>query len=346
MVRLPGVTQQRMTKDEFYDQASKLDEEALRKALWTLYWRGSAPMRERIEAQLDPQQEARKRKQAQQPPDPETVLAHVREFVDLAYAGAYLGRDRRVTPKERSRWRYTFRELAKDATSALLAPDVPTAALAVELLVDLASVTRGYDLFRSEDAMQAAGFVVSDAVEQLWTRTWDHGGFPAFAEDAARQLIEWESPYGWTRFGLGSVAEKETSLTKVLDGLLTVPDHWETLGVHYLQALNAAAQDDQETTTRRGVIEREARDRADRLADWHERLFDQLQHTESAGLLEQIATHPALAGAERTYLQAVLAHRRGEAERARELIDACLREMPGHEGFKEASRQFGSATPG
>jgi hypothetical protein len=40
----------RMNRDEFYAKLAGLDEERLQKALWTPYWRGSAQMRERIEA--------------------------------------------------------------------------------------------------------------------------------------------------------------------------------------------------------------------------------------------------------------------------------------------------------
>src|SRR5690606_32489830 len=240
-VRSPLVAQHRLTRDEFYERAARLDEAALRKALWTLYWRGSAQLRERIEAQLDPQDEARRRARAQQPPDPELVLRQVRDFVDLARRGSYLAGDRRVSPTERSRWRMTFRSLAKDAQAALRHEDVDTAAIAVELLVDLACETRERDLFRSEDPMQAAGFVVSDAVAMLWSRLRDRHGFPGSAERAAPQLLRWEAPYGWTRYGFGSVAEKETTLAQVLSGKIQIPDHWESFASHYLAALDAAA---------------------------------------------------------------------------------------------------------
>src|SRR5690625_4489776 len=169
-VRSPLVAQHGLTRAEFYARAARLDEAALRKALWTLYWRGSAQLRERIEAQLDPQQEARRRARAQQPPDPELVLRQVRDFVDLARRGSYLAGDRRVSPTERSRWRMAFRSLAKDAQAALRHEDVDTAATAVEMLVDLACETRERDLFRSGDPMDAAGFVVSDAGSMLWSR--------------------------------------------------------------------------------------------------------------------------------------------------------------------------------
>jgi hypothetical protein len=46
---LQAMPAHRMNRDEFYRKLAPLDEERLKKALWTLYWRGSAPMRERIE---------------------------------------------------------------------------------------------------------------------------------------------------------------------------------------------------------------------------------------------------------------------------------------------------------
>lgn len=340
-VRSPLVAQHRLTRDEFYERAARLDEAALRKALWTLYWRGSAQLRERIEAQLDPQDEARRRARAQQPPDPELVLRQVRDFVDLARRGSYLAGDRRVSPTERSRWRMTFRSLAKDAQAALRHEDVDTAAIAVELLVDLACETRERDLFRSEDPMQAAGFVASDAVAMLWSRLRDRHGFPGFAERAAPQLLRWEAPYGWTRYGFGSVAEKETTLAQVLSGMLQIPDHWESFASHYLAALDAAAAGSARSAPGRGRSRaRDAEDRADSLADWHLLLLDQLQGTDGAELLDRLADHPALAGPERDHVAAVLAHQRGDIAQARKLIGRCLAKRPGDTRFQETARSF------
>ena len=48
-----------------------------------------------------------------------SVLYEVGEFVELARAGSYIAGDRRVPPKERTRWRLTFWRLAADAQSAL-----------------------------------------------------------------------------------------------------------------------------------------------------------------------------------------------------------------------------------
>jgi hypothetical protein len=42
----------RMNRDEFYTAMAPNDDVRLRKILWTLYWRGNAQVRERIEDEL------------------------------------------------------------------------------------------------------------------------------------------------------------------------------------------------------------------------------------------------------------------------------------------------------
>src|SRR5947207_1343857 len=101
----------RMNRDEFFAKLSSLGEDALAKVLWNLYWRGSAALRERIEAELDPAVRDRRRREAAAPADPDLVLYEVSEFAELARAGAYIAGDRRVSPKERTQWRATFRGL-------------------------------------------------------------------------------------------------------------------------------------------------------------------------------------------------------------------------------------------
>jgi hypothetical protein len=44
----------RMNRAEFYASMAPCDDARLRKILWTLYWRGSAQLRERIEDELHP----------------------------------------------------------------------------------------------------------------------------------------------------------------------------------------------------------------------------------------------------------------------------------------------------
>jgi hypothetical protein len=104
----------RMNRDEFYTAMAPNDDARLRKILWTLYWRGNAQLRERIEDELRPQDQP-KVKPRKELPDPDTVLDEVTTFVTLAKDGAYMARDRRVHHTERSKWRLTFRRLVGDA---------------------------------------------------------------------------------------------------------------------------------------------------------------------------------------------------------------------------------------
>ena len=229
----------RMNREQFYTQLAGLDEQRLKKALWTLYWRGTAVVRARIEAELAPEEVVKARVATPQV-DPDVVLAEVRDFVVLARAGAYLGGDRRVSPTERTRWRFTFQRLVADAKAAPRAEDPQAGCAALEQLIDLACATRDYDYFRSEDPMEAARFVLSEAVAVLWTATRDHRGFSEFARTAAEQLCRWESRHGWTRIGWGEVSKKETSLGGVLATMLRAPDAWLTFAAHYLAALDRA----------------------------------------------------------------------------------------------------------
>ena len=94
----------RMSREEFFAKLSPPDSERLQQVLWNLYWRGSEPLQERIEEELDPAQRRGGRRAAAGPAGPDLVLDEVREFVELARAGAYIGGDRRVPPDERTRW--------------------------------------------------------------------------------------------------------------------------------------------------------------------------------------------------------------------------------------------------
>ena len=88
---------------------------------------------------------ARRQRQKVEPPNATGVQREVREFAALARSGAYLAGDRRVSAKERTRWRFTFRRLATDAQAALVGDDVDAAAAALELLVDLACESQGLE---------------------------------------------------------------------------------------------------------------------------------------------------------------------------------------------------------
>ncbi|MBX9641402.1 MAG: hypothetical protein K2X97_17215 [Mycobacteriaceae bacterium] len=340
---IAAVAPNRMNREQFFRAVSGLDEDRLRKALWNLYWRGTASVRERIEAEIAGDGRSRPARPRKPPADPETVRWEVDEFVTLARAGAYLGGDRRVSPRERTRWRFTFKRLATEAQDALRDADAGPAASALEQLIDLACEARSYDYFRSEDPVAAAGFVVSDAAAGLWAFAWERHGFQEFAQTAAPQLIRWESSYGWTRYGDGPVAAKETSLAAVLARMLRVPDTWDGFAEQYLRALDSMGG--------RGAAKNRARSyddsaaqRAGALADWHGLLLDNLADTDG-GLLDRIVSHAALGGPEQKFLAARLAERRGHTDVARDLLAQCLRKLPGHKNFREFAVEIGAPVP-
>lgn len=272
------------------------------------------------------------------------MLDEVSEFVELAHSGAYLGGDRRVTPRERTRWRFTFQRLVNDARDALRAHDPGPAEIAVEQLVDLACETRDRDYFRSDDPVEAAKFVVSDTVALLWGHLRDRYGFAEFARRGAAQLIRWETKYGWTRTGWGQIRAKESSLASVVASMLLVPDTWATFADRYLDALDQTARGDavQPTRQRRGW---DIEQRTAALAEWHLLLFGRLAGSETEDRLDRLARHPALAGPERTFLQAQLAHQSGDLSGARQLVSESLLKLPGHERFLNFAVEIGAPLP-
>jgi hypothetical protein len=336
-----------MNRDQFFAKLAPLDEQRLRKALWTLYWRGSAATRERIEAELEPEPRDRPKRAPVAPVDPQWVLGEVREFIELARSGAYMGGDRRVSPKERPRWRFTFQRLVADAREAVRHDDEDgTGATALELLIDLACALRDYDYFRSDDPVEAARFVVSDAVALLWRSVQDQHGFAAFAERAMPQLVRWESDYGWTRRGFGQIPEKETKLAVVLAQMLPVPDMWASIADCYLAALDRAASDPRARPKPSWQSPDRSRERrAANLAQWHVMLLDKLIDSEAEDRLDRLAQHPALGGPELEFLRAQLAHRRGNLSDARSLVAAGLQDLPGHHEMLEFAAQIDAPLP-
>ena len=338
----------RMNRDEFYATMAPSDDARLRKILWTLYWRGSAPLRERIEDELRPSEQA-KVKPKRELPDPDTVLDEVTTFVEFAEAGAYMAGDRRVHHTERSKWRHTFRRLVADALAALQADDPAPAQQAVGKMVDLACDMRSYDYFHSDDPVEAAKFVVSEAVAALWESVLRHDGFAAFAGRVPEQLIRWEADYGWTRRGYGQVAEKETPLAVPLARLLTTPDMWRTFAESYLEALDAAGRaDPKRPRTVYGTFDetrQRRRQRTDDLATWHEMLLDRFAGTPEDDLLDRLVVSPALAGPELSFLRAQIAGRRGDVPQAAALITECLKELPGRQDYQDFAVETGAELP-
>ena len=347
-LRLGPMPANRMNRDEFYAAIAPHDDARLRKVLWTLYWRGSAQLRARIEDELRPQ-ERPKAGSKKELPDPDAVLDEVTTFAELAKAGAYMGGDRRVHHTERSKWRHTFRRLVADALAALEADDPAPAQRATGKIVDLACDMRRYDYFHSDDPVEAAKFVVSDAVAALWESVLRHDGPAGFASRVPGQLIRWEADYGWTRRGYGQVAEKETALAVPLARLLATPDMWRTFAESYLEALDAAGRaGPKRPRTGYGSFDEaryQRRERTDDLAVWHEMLLERFTGTPEDDLLDRLVASPALAGPGLTFLRAKIAARRGDIARAAALVTESLKELPGHAEYQDFAVEVGAALP-
>ena len=334
-----------MNRDGFYAAMAPHDDACLRKILWTVYWRGNAQLRERIEDELRPQDQ-RKVKPKKELADPVDVLAEVTTFVELAKDGAYMAGDRRVHHTERSKWRYTFRRLVADALAALAANDPAPAQQSVAKIVDLACDMKRYDYFHSDDPVEAAKFVVSEAVAALWESVLRNDGFAAFADCVPEQLIRWEADYGWTRRGYGQVAEKETPLAVPLARLLKTPDMWRTFAESYLEALEVAGRaDPKRPRTVYGTFDEtrhRREERADDLAAWHEMLLDRFAGTPEDELLDRLVASPAFAGPGPIFLRARIAERRGDVSQAATLVTKCLKEMPGRQAYLDFAVEVGA----
>jgi hypothetical protein len=190
--------------------------------------------------------------------------------------------------------------------------------------------------------MEAAGFVVSDAVAELWAAVRGRYGFTEFAKRAAGQLFRWEEQYGWTRVGDGRVSEKERSLAQVLEQVLRGVDAWVDFADHYLQALDQSA-----ASGLGGAVDSWKNpewiraERTRNLATWHAMLLERLEHSDAEDRLDRLVEHPALRGPELTYLRAIRAVQRGEHAVARERVRECLDKLPGHQGFLDLAHAIG-----
>jgi hypothetical protein len=239
--------------------------------------------------------------------------------------------------------------LVGDALAALQADDPGPSQQAVADMVDLACDMKSYDYFHSDDPVEAAKFVVSDAVAVLWESVLRHEGFAGFARRAPEQLIRWESDYGWTRRGYGQVPGKETVLAVPLARLLTSPDMWRTFGESYLDALDAAGRaDPRRPRTVYGSVDETRYRRHERtkdLAAWHEMLLDRFAGTPEDELLDRLAASPALGGPELTFLRGRIAARRGDVAQAATLVTECLKELPGHQGYLDFAVEVGAELP-
>lgn len=288
-----------MNREQFFAVLAPMSEDELRKALWTLYWRGAASSREHIEALITPRHLSARGRTTEEPADAALVLEQVERFAVLARKGAYLSRDRRVSTKERTRWRFTFRELVKDSLDALRGEQVDQAGAAVAILVDLACEMKDDDYVRSQDPVEAARFVVSDAVATLWSRMRQAHGVDGLLRQAVVQLVRWESSHGWTRHGMGWVAERESSLAQVLAGLLVAPESWSTAAKLYLEVLDQ-------------TVGRGRRGWGADLAEWNALIVEHLAGSSHEEFLDRLSEHAALTSGEVAALRARLCALRGQ----------------------------------
>jgi hypothetical protein len=337
---------ERMDKTAFLKALEGRGPEELRTLLWTAYWRGGAPARERIEEQLFPAEAAVKRETAAFV-DAGACLEEVRTFCSRARAGDYMRGARDLGRKEVSGWRLTFRRLFEDATRALRQPGRDGDPAPLVHLLDFTFDLRNWEYFRSQDPVEAAKIVFSDRVAVLWRARIDEGGFGAFLQEAPAQFVRWESRFGWTRYD-GKATGQQRTLTEVLQGLLPGPDALLAFVRGYLavlerlQARNATAQ---EARTRSSEPSRDWRrdceHRADQLEAWNALLLERLGATEDASLLERILTLPALDGPETWHLLARLRARQGRRPEAQSLVRKALDRYPGAMSIRATATELG-----
>ena len=157
--------------------------------------------------------------------------------------------------------------------------------------------------------------------------------------------------------GKEKVAERETSLARVLAELLRGQDAWEMFCDAYLAALDGFAPQARTAGRRRGGRRSEASShdewrrsyarerRAENLAEWHGLLLHRLDVHDSERRLDRIASHRALAGPAADFVKARIRHLRGDKEKAQTLIEGCLKQQPGHRKFIAFAQEIGATLP-
>ncbi|MBS2532951.1 hypothetical protein KGQ20_09200 [Catenulispora sp. NF23] len=352
---------ERMNREDFYARLAALDQDGLKKALWNLYWRGAATLRERIEEEINPAPKTSRAKARGEVRSPVAVLGAVERFVRMVESGSYMAGmagDRSVSRTERSKWRLTFGALAAEARTCLAAPDPRPAEEALELLIGLARAMKDSEYVHSDDPVAAARFVVSDAAAELWASMLRRGGITELITRAMPQLVRWESQYGWTRRGYGATAERERPLARVVAELLPDPDAWIACADAYLAELDRFADPAPSPrwgspgylSVSHGGFDHAAfvrEQRGNDLAAWHELLLERLPDYDAADRLARIAEHPALASTRSkiVILKTRLALADGNVEQAHTLISAGLEKLPGHQGFYNLAVEIGAELP-
>jgi hypothetical protein len=132
--------------------------------------------------------------------------------------------------------------------------------------------------------------------------------------------------------------------------MLAVLDMWTVFADHYLDALDQVARTEAANPKPKHPwvfpdADYTRRHRADRLAEWHALLLDRLAGSEAEDRLDRLVCHPALGGPELVFLQARLARERDDLEGARKLVEDCLQQLPGHQGFADFAAEVGADLP-
>ena len=222
----------------------------------------------------------------------------------------------------------------------------------MELMIDLACHAQG--CFRSEDPLEAARFVVSQAVSALWETVLDARGFTEFTARAAPQLVRWEREYGWSEgLGAGKVREQERPLAEALAPTLDTPDMLRGFADAYLAELDriAAAEAPPPGKNNRRIrrdwadsfLDRDytKRRRTGNLARWNSLLLEHLD----TGRAQRLAAYTAFSGPEADFLKAQAARLRGDLDEARTLITECLKYFRREHGVRRLRRRGGRRSP-
>ncbi len=342
-------SEKRLSKDEFGQLLAGRESEELKKMLWELYCRGSADLRRRIEVVAVPR-ERRLAKAGPPPVDGADHLTSVREFVRLARAGSYMGGDRHVSRSERAGWKASFRELLDDSGRLLTQGDVGNGAEAMDALLCLALDCRDTYYFRTEDPIGALRIVVSDLVDLLWRSTLAVSGFPALVARVPRDLIRWESPYGWTRWGQGRIAQKERQLADVLAALLSGHDAWVWVADGWVDAFAGLcrARSDRDRVTGQSSGRSSCTyvpPTSSTFARWHELLYQRLRGSEAEDRLVRLAVTPGDHGWDLWLLRVRLARDAGRLDQARRIVLDGLEEWPGSRELLAMAAELESPAP-
>lgn len=178
--------------------------------------------------------------------------------------------------------------------------------------------------------MGALRIVVSDLVDLLWRSTLAGSGFPALVARVPRDLIRWESAFGWTRSGGVRIAQKERQLANVLAALLPGHDAWAALADAWVVAFagvcrRAASRDRSLCRASSGYVPRTS----SAFARWHDLLYQHLHGSDAADRLVRLAVIPGDHAWDLWLLRVRLARDAGRLQDARRIVLAALEEWPG-----------------